>query len=99
LAAILVVVGAVHRRRLRQFNMRLQEGVNERTRIARELHDTLLQSLHGLLFQFQAARNMLPRRPDNAMKGLDDAILGTEQAIAESRDAISRLALAVGCAG
>src|SRR5262249_10653428 len=46
-----------------QFNMRLETRVNERTRIARELHDTLLQSFHGLMFRFQAARNMLPRRP------------------------------------
>jgi signal transduction histidine kinase len=65
--------------------------VNERTRIARELHDTLLQSLHGLMFQFQAARNLLPRRPDEAMQSLDAAIDETEKALAESRDAIQGL--------
>jgi len=37
----------------RQFNVRLEERVSERTRIARELHDTLLQSFHGLLLRFQ----------------------------------------------
>src|SRR5712671_2432396 len=37
-----------------QLNLRLEERVGERTRIARELHDTLLQSFHGLLFRFQA---------------------------------------------
>src|SRR5262249_25524843 len=36
--------------------LRLEERVSERTRIARELHDSLLQSLHGLMFEFQAAR-------------------------------------------
>jgi len=71
--------------------MRLEERVNERTRIARELHDTLLQNLHGLLFRFQAARNMLPRRTEEAMGALDGAILRTEQAIAESRDTIKDL--------
>src|SRR5262244_3578390 len=71
--------------------LRLEERVSERTRIARELHDTLLQSLHGLLFRFQAARNMLPRRTDEAMEVLDGAINRTEQAIAESRDAIQDL--------
>jgi signal transduction histidine kinase len=75
----------------RQFNAGLEERVGERTRIARELHDTLLQSLHGLMFQFQAARNMLPRRPQDAIQGLDEAISGTEQAIAESRNAIQDL--------
>jgi signal transduction histidine kinase/ligand-binding sensor domain-containing protein len=75
----------------RQFNVGLEERVAERTRIARELHDTLLQSFHGLMFQFQAARNMLPRSPQNAMETLDEAILSTEKAIAESRDAIQDL--------
>jgi signal transduction histidine kinase len=93
--AFLLVAGELHRRRLRQvarqFDIRLEERINERTRIARDLHDTLLQSLHGLMFQFQAARNILPRSPEQAMQALDEAISGTEQAIAESRDAIHDL--------
>ena len=71
--------------------MKLEERVSERTRIARELHDTLLQSFHGLMFQFQAARNMLPRCPDEAMHVLGSAIGATEQAIAEGRSAIQQL--------
>lgn len=74
-----------------QAEVRLRERLEERTRIARELHDTLLQSLHGLMFQFQAARNMLPSRPEDARQTLDEAISETEQAIAESRDAIQGL--------
>ena len=75
----------------RQFNIGFEARVNERTRIARDLHDTLLQTLHGLLFQFQAVRNLLPHRTDAAMKSLDDAINETEKALAESRDAIQGL--------
>jgi len=65
--------------------------VNERTRIARELHDTLLQNFHGLMFQFQAVRNLMARRPEDAMQTLDDAISETKKAINESRDAIQDL--------
>src|SRR5215467_1054424 len=71
--------------------LRLEERVGERTRIARELHDSLLQSLHGLMFEFQAARNMFQKRPEEAIQALDGAILGTEQAITESQDAIEDL--------
>src|SRR5215475_13268692 len=38
--------------RKRTEELRLEERVNERTRIARELHDTLLQSFQGLLLRF-----------------------------------------------
>lgn len=75
----------------RQFNIGFDARVNERTRIARDLHDTLLQTLHGLMFQFQGVRNLLPARTDEAMKSLDDAINETEKALAESRDAIQGL--------
>jgi signal transduction histidine kinase len=71
--------------------MTLGARLGERTRIARELHDTLLQSLHGLMFQFQAARNMFHRQPEEAIQALDGAIIGTERAITESQDAIQEL--------
>src|SRR5215469_3587202 len=72
----------------KQFELRLEASVNERMRIARELHDTLLQSLHGLMFQFQAARNLVHKRPEEAVQTLESAIAGTERAITESQDAI-----------
>jgi signal transduction histidine kinase len=43
------------------------------------------------MFQYQAARNMLPKRPQEAIQTLDGAISATEQAIAESRSAIHDL--------
>jgi signal transduction histidine kinase len=74
-----------------QFNIALDARVNERTRIARELHDTLLQNFHGLMFQFQAASNLMLRKPDEAKQSLDDAIGETKKALAESREAIQDL--------
>jgi len=94
-AAFLGLLWALYRYRLHQiaqgFNARLEERVNERTRIARDLHDTLLQSFQGVVFRFQAVRNMLPRRPEEAMQALDGALERTDQAIAEGRDAIQGL--------
>ena len=75
----------------RMVELRMEERVSERTRIARELHDSLLQSLHGLMFEFQAARNLFHKRPNEALQALDNAIMGTEQAITESQDAIGGL--------
>ena len=94
-AAVFVLLWALYQLRLgqleRQFNATLEARVVERTRIARELHDTLLQSFHGLLFRLQAVRNMFPRRTEEAPEALDVAILTAEHAIEESREAIKDL--------
>ena len=55
----------------RQFNIRLEERVGERTRIARELHDTLLQSFQGLMLRFQLVDELLPARPGEAKQALE----------------------------
>ena len=65
--------------------------VEERTRIARELHDTLLQSFQASLIQMQAARNVFARRPEKAVQSLDDAITMAAGAVAEGRNAIQDL--------
>src|SRR5262249_34082785 len=56
-----------------------------------DLHDTLLQSFQGLLFEFQAARNLFGKRPEDALRTLDSAIGSAEAAIVEGRDAIQNL--------
>jgi signal transduction histidine kinase len=90
-AAFLGLLWVLYRYRLHQIAQRFNTRLDERARIARELHDTLLQSFHGLMFRYQAARNMLPRRPEEAMQTLDGALERTEQAIVEGRDAIHGL--------
>ena len=72
-------------------NVRVEERVNERTRIARELHDTLLQSFYGLLLRFQAVIRLLPGRPEEARKMLESALDQAEEAINEGRDAVQGL--------
>ena len=42
----------------RQLDVRFEERLAERSRIARELHDTLLQSFQGALLRFRAVTYM-----------------------------------------
>jgi signal transduction histidine kinase len=44
---------------------RLEERLSERESIARDLHDTLLQGMQGLVFKFQAAAERLPSSDSN----------------------------------
>ena len=72
--------------RVRKENVRLEE----RTRIAQELHDTLLQSFLGASMQLGAAMNSLP--PDSPVKPKLDPILQLmEHGIEEGRNAIQGL--------
>ena len=92
-AAFMAMLWGLHelrvRRLSREFNMSLEARVGERTRIARELHDTLLQSFHGLLLSFQTVSNMLS--PGRVKEKLDSAIEQAAQAITEGRDAVQGL--------
>ena len=93
-AAGLPRCGRLYRFRIRQVARQyrtLDERVSERTRIARELHDTLLQSFHGLLLRFQTASYLLPDRPAEAKEKLDGAIEHAAKAITEGRDAVQGL--------
>jgi len=94
-ATFLVLLWAVYRLRVRQlahqFDMTLEARVNERTRIARDFHDTLLQSFQGLMLRFQTVDEMLPTRPMDAKRALEGALDRADQAITEGRDAITDL--------
>jgi signal transduction histidine kinase len=94
-AAFLLLLAGLYQLRLRQvtkqFNVRMEERVNERTRIARDLHDTLLQSFQGVLLKFSAANFMLPERPVEAQQKFEDLIEQARAAISEGRDAVQGL--------
>ena len=93
--AFMALLWTAHQVRVRQvrhqFEATLEARVGERTRIARELHDTLLQSFHGLLLRFQTASYLLPARPAEAKEKLDGAIEHAAKAITEGRDAVQGL--------
>lgn len=70
-------------------NLRFEERLLERTRIARDLHDTLLQSFQGLMLRFQVVDDLLP--PGKAKEQLEQSLERADQAIAEGRRAIQDL--------
>jgi signal transduction histidine kinase len=92
-AALVLLLWALYQLRLRQlarqFNLTLEARVGERTRIARDLHDTLLQSFQGLLMRFQAVSNELAE--GELKQELDEAIDRATGAITEGRDAVQGL--------
>jgi signal transduction histidine kinase/ligand-binding sensor domain-containing protein len=94
-AGALGLLWAGYQVRVRQlqhrFEMALEARVSERTRIARELHDTLLQSFHGLLLRFQTVSHLWAERPELAKEKLDHAINEAARAITEGRNAVQGL--------
>jgi signal transduction histidine kinase/ligand-binding sensor domain-containing protein len=84
-----------YRWRLRQIaahmNVRLEERVTERTRLARDLHDTLLQGFQGLMLRLQALHDLLPQ--GEAKDELEHTLDRADQVVAESRMAVHDLRL------
>jgi len=78
-------------RQRKRLEQRMEDRLEERTRIARELHDSLLQGFQGLMFRLQAVRQLLPERAGDAATFLDGALQVADQAIYEGRDAIQNL--------
>src|SRR5208337_2794785 len=94
-ALFLALLWAAYQLRVRQlrdqFAMTLEARVGERTRIARELHDTLLQSAHGVLLRFETVSQLWAERPTEAKEKLDSAIQQTADFITEARDEVQGL--------
>jgi signal transduction histidine kinase len=68
----------------------METRLAERERIAREVHDTLLQGLNGLILKFQAiADRIAPSDPARAM--MDQALDRADQAVGEGRSLVEGL--------
>lgn len=93
-AAGLLLIAALYLWRLRlmseRIHLRLEERTRERERIARELHDTLLQGVQGLLLRLQALAAGLPAT-DQRRGALDVAVDQAREMLVEGRDKIVAL--------
>jgi signal transduction histidine kinase/DNA-binding NarL/FixJ family response regulator len=63
----------------------------ERNRLAREIHDTLAQSLLTLTFQLRAARSLLAREPERVEAELAEAEATARAALDEARRSVWNL--------
>jgi ligand-binding sensor domain-containing protein len=69
---------------------RAEERADERIRIARELHDTLLQGVQGLLLSFHVAADKVPADHESK-QALERALTTADKIIVEGRNRVTRL--------
>ncbi|WP_165420306.1 sensor histidine kinase [Edaphobacter modestus] len=73
-----------------QIHSRLNVRLRERDRIARELHDTLLQGFQGLVLRFQAILNRIPA-DDPLRSSVENVLLRADEVLIEGRDRVREI--------
>jgi signal transduction histidine kinase len=88
--AALLLVWQLLRLRVRQVEKRLRVRLEEREAIARELHDTLLQSTQGLIYKFQSLAEQVDR--DSPLHAeMENSLDRAERLLNEARDRVTSL--------
>ena len=72
----------------RGLDLAFQERLRERTRIAQELHDTLLQNIAGLCLQIGGLAKVVVTAPESAAERLKELRRQGEQCLREARQAV-----------
>jgi signal transduction histidine kinase len=89
LASAGVLAGSLHRLRLRHVRARFAAVLAERNRVAREVHDTLLQGFTGLVLHLVALARRAESSPQR--EELEQIIDQGETCLAEARNAVWNL--------
>ena len=91
-AGLLLAVGwAIYQLRLRQISYRFSLVLEERARLAREIHDTLAQGFVGISSQLDAVAMCMPDESTPARKFLDLARRMARHSLTEARRAVMDL--------
>jgi signal transduction histidine kinase/ligand-binding sensor domain-containing protein len=88
-AILSLFVWLAHRLRIARLQSEFSLVVAERVRIARELHDTLIQGFSGITMQMQALSDRL--RPSRDKQFLDDIIRDAGDSLRETRESVAGL--------
>lgn len=91
IAMLFGLTWAMYRLRLRQLRAQHAAVLNERTRMARELHDTLVQGYVGIGTILETAMRHLQQSPDMARRQVEVARRVARHSLTESRRAVSDL--------
>ena len=83
---------AIYRRQIQQQKEQAEIAVlDERNRMAREIHDTLAQAFTGISLQLEAAKNVLFIQPETALERLLQAKNLAKEGIVEARRSVRAL--------
>ena len=97
LAALYALYTVRARQLASQVRGRLEARLAERERIARELHDTLLQGVQGLILRFQAlAGRDVEQDRTQARAAMERALARADEVLAEARDRVKELRATAG---
>jgi PAS domain S-box-containing protein len=76
------------RRLHRAMRARYEAVLAERSRIAQELHDSLLQGFTGITIQLRAIQRILNRQPNEGAAALEPVLTSADTALRDARNAI-----------
>jgi signal transduction histidine kinase len=94
-AALLAFAWAIYQLRLRQIRSRFSLVLEERARLAREIHDTLAQGFVGISSQLDAVAMCMPEEQSPARKYLDMARRMARHSLTEARRSVMDLRASV----
>lgn len=91
-AALSLLAWLAYRLRLRRMavglRVRYQAVLSERSRIAQELHDTLLQGFTGITIQLRAIQRVIGKQPEEGAAALERALGAADTALRDARHMI-----------
>jgi ligand-binding sensor domain-containing protein/signal transduction histidine kinase len=91
--ALALLIWGFYRFRVRRLVSRFQLVAQERARVTRELHDSLLQGFSGVVYQLEAAARLFDSNPELSKERLERAINQADQSLGETRRTIMSMRL------
>jgi ligand-binding sensor domain-containing protein len=88
MAALGLIALSIYRFRMAQIQGQFTAVLEERARIAREIHDTLAQGFVGISAQLQGVKSKLSKDPEEANQYLERAISMVKHSLVEARNSV-----------